>query len=362
MNKQQYPNLELNEAICRKNISRMVNKAKGHGLVFRPHFKTHQSAEVGNWFKEEGVKTITVSSVAMAHYFAAVGWKDILVAFPVHPAQIGQLNELAEKVQISILVSSKAATTWLGAINKSVFCYVELDFGSDRTGFVPEAIEDIDYAINSIISMGLEFKGFYTHPGHTYSAKGKEEVEKIYGDIYFRYEKLINVLDNFSIDTFICGDTPGSSVIENFGSITGISPGNFVFYDVMQFLAGSCQLENIAVNVKCPVVSKKGSNEIIIHGGAVHFSKDFVNHNGNHVYGRVVDQRSQDNKSKVLSGTYLARLSQEHGVIRSDNEAWYDSIKEGEFVHILPIHSCLTANLFPRYQCGDRIIDKMQSF
>ena len=31
-------------------------------LSFRPHFKTHQSAEIGSWFRDFGVTRITVSS------------------------------------------------------------------------------------------------------------------------------------------------------------------------------------------------------------------------------------------------------------------------------------------------------------
>ena len=38
------PTLLLNEAIARRNIERMANKARQNGVRFRPHFKTHQSA------------------------------------------------------------------------------------------------------------------------------------------------------------------------------------------------------------------------------------------------------------------------------------------------------------------------------
>ena len=34
------PTLLLDAAICRRNITRMQEKAASHGLVFRPHFKT----------------------------------------------------------------------------------------------------------------------------------------------------------------------------------------------------------------------------------------------------------------------------------------------------------------------------------
>ena len=42
------------------NISRMLQKAKRNDIAFRPHFKTHQSAEIGELFREKGVDKITV--------------------------------------------------------------------------------------------------------------------------------------------------------------------------------------------------------------------------------------------------------------------------------------------------------------
>ena len=61
------PTLLLDEVQAVKNIIYMVSKSKAHGKQFRPHFKTHQSAEIGGWFRKAGVKTITVSSVSMAN-------------------------------------------------------------------------------------------------------------------------------------------------------------------------------------------------------------------------------------------------------------------------------------------------------
>lgn len=62
----QRPTLLLDPDRAKRNISRMAEKAARSGLRFRPHFKTHQSAAVGEWFRPFGVTAITVSSVEMA--------------------------------------------------------------------------------------------------------------------------------------------------------------------------------------------------------------------------------------------------------------------------------------------------------
>ena len=77
------PTLLLDEQKCRANIARMAEKASGNKLIFRPHFKTHQSLELGRWFKDYGVTSITVSSVEMAEYFSSE-WNDITFAFPLN--------------------------------------------------------------------------------------------------------------------------------------------------------------------------------------------------------------------------------------------------------------------------------------
>jgi D-serine deaminase-like pyridoxal phosphate-dependent protein len=80
----QKPTLLLSRQRAMANIEKMAQKALHSGVRFRPHFKTHQSAQVGEWFREFGVEAITVSSVEMALYFAQHGWRDITIAFPVN--------------------------------------------------------------------------------------------------------------------------------------------------------------------------------------------------------------------------------------------------------------------------------------
>jgi len=55
------PTLVVDEGRVRRNIARMATKARASGVRFRPHFKTHQSAAIGAWFREEGVTAITAS-------------------------------------------------------------------------------------------------------------------------------------------------------------------------------------------------------------------------------------------------------------------------------------------------------------
>ena len=92
-----HPTLLLDEARCRANIARMAAHAKASGTRLRPHFKTHQSAKIGEWIRAEGVTSIACSSLRMASYFADAGWNDILVAFPANWREINLINQLAAR-------------------------------------------------------------------------------------------------------------------------------------------------------------------------------------------------------------------------------------------------------------------------
>ena len=99
------PTMVLNEDVCKSNIARMAQKAKAARVTFRPHFKTHQSREIGEWFRASGVEKITVSSLNMAMKFAEWGWNDITVAFPVNCLEHEKINYLASRIRLNLLLA-----------------------------------------------------------------------------------------------------------------------------------------------------------------------------------------------------------------------------------------------------------------
>lgn len=346
-----HPTLLLNEKKCRANIRHMAEKAKQHQLLLKPHFKTHQSSVVGEWFRDAGIEAIEVSSLAMAHYFAESGWKDITLGFPANVRAIEEINHLASQVSLSLFINSPESAHIMGKqLSSGVHVYTEIDTGSHRTGISSDAEEEISELLEVFQQYDmLKFKGFYTHDGHTYQAKSVDEVKKIHQVSVNKMLTLKNKLEPAFGPVKICkGDTPACSLAEAWEGIDEISAGNFVFYDYMQSQIGSCTLDQIAVCMACPVVEKHPErNEIIIHGGAVHFSKDHIVVNGNKTFGQVVALNGLT-WGEPIEGAYLKAISQEHGVITAPS-SWIDSVAIGDMVGILPVHSCLTANLMSRY-------------
>lgn len=339
--------LILDAEKAKANIQKMVEKANGLGLELRPHFKTHQSHEIGKWYAKEGVDGITVSSLKMAEYFAINGWKSITIAFPVNVLETIRLNKLASQIDLRLLATDKEVLSRLNSeLTNELGIYIELDPGYQRSG-IPimdfDKLKEIKACIQG--ASNLRFEGFYTHAGHSYKSRSKQEIQLLSTPIL---SDLSILKSEFNVP--ICfGDTPSCSVIENFGVIDQISPGNFVFFDWTQYNIGSCTPDEIAVAMYCPVVAKYPErNEILIHGGAVHFSKDsFINENSNSYFGVVVEKLNQG-WGKPLEGNFLKSVSQEHGVVTCTSD-FINDVEVGDIIPVLPIHSCLTADLMGEY-------------
>ena len=345
------PTLLVDEQKCRTNIKRMAQKARNHDLEFKPHFKTHQSADIGEWFKDEGVTGITVSSVSMAEYFAGHGWSDITIAFPVNLREIDRIKSLADKVELTLLISDADSMDELTSrLEYSASIFIEIDTGSNRSGFKVTDHSNIDKLLETLKgSLNLNFKGFYSHPGHSYSSNSEEQILGVHEDVLEQIFQLRSRYDSAIENYSICiGDTPCCSVAEDFTNINQISPGNFVFYDLMQTQIGSCSVGDVAVALACPVVAKYPSrNEMVIYGGAIHLSKDRLQTDSLTHYGIPVALTDKGWEVKDDNG-YVKSLSQEHGILKCSSD-FMNSINIGDLVGILPVHSCLCADLMSGY-------------
>jgi D-serine deaminase-like pyridoxal phosphate-dependent protein len=342
------PTMVVDEEKCRRNIRHMAAKAKDSGVIFRPHFKTHQSHAIGRWFREAGVDKIAVSCLRMAEYFAQDEWLDIMVAFTVNVREISLLNSLSSRINMSILLADTAALPFLktGLAHKTGF-YVKIDIGNRRTGFLPENIDEITELLESTAqNQFLEFRGFVAHAGQTYQTESLNDVHKIYITGVQQLSEVTQHFRQFYPDIISSwGDTPTCSMVNDFSEVDEIRPGNFVFYDLMQFQQASCDWEHIALAIAAPVVSKqKSRNEIVIYAGAVHVSKDHIEltEHGN-VYGEIVNI-SPKGWERFPEPLYLNRISQEHGVFYCPDEYW-DYFHTGGLAGIIPVHSCLAADL-----------------
>lgn len=359
------PTLLLDRQRAIRNIVNMVRKAERSDVQFRPHFKTHQSSEIGSWFRQQGVTKITVSSVDMADYFARHAWEDITIAFPVNLRQCRALDSLAKKVRLGVVVESREVVNRIDKkLTTEVAAWLKIDVGYHRTGIAWDDGNSARNVYESVMaSRHLRPAGLLTHAGHTYGAHPTEDIVEIYWSTLERMKAVKSQLVSDDRELAISvGDTPGCSHVTDFGDVDEVRPGNFVFYDLSQLQFGSCAQSDIAVAVACPIVAKHAErSQLVVYGGAIHLSKEYLpTSERGAVFGRVA-MPTDDGWSPILEDCYVSSLSQEHGVITASQ--WLlESAQIGDVLIVLPVHSCLTANLFGRYMTLDGDIIEMARF
>jgi D-serine deaminase-like pyridoxal phosphate-dependent protein len=353
----QRPTLVVNRQRAEQNIKQMAEKAARSGVRFRPHFKTHQSAPVAEWFKHRGVQHITVSSVRMALYFAAHGWEDISIAFPVNLREIDDINDLAERVNLNLLLeSSKVAFELAGKLHTAVGVFIKIDIGYGRTGVAWDRGDEVIDVVRAVQAADrLVFKGLLTHAGHTYHIHSKQARAEIFKQTAGRMQRLRAALiaDGIVSSAKECiisvGDTPGATAVDSFSGVDEVRPGNFVYFDAQQYRLGSCREPELAAAVACPVVAVHPErNEIVLYGGAIHLSGQFEllsseDNSSGRMYGYITTATSEG-WGPIKPEQYISRVSQEHGVARVSAEMCRQ-VQPGDILCVIPVHSCLSVDL-----------------
>lgn len=349
------PTFLVDEKKCRANISKMAEKAIKAGAQLRPHFKTHHSGHIANWFRDYGVQGCTVSSAYMARYFADYGWKDITIAFPFNPREKEDIDDLGRKVSLNILLESMESIAH-AKFKNDIGYFIKIDVGTHRTGINPKNEVLIESIIRETTGSKLHFKGFLAHAGHAYT----EDKSKILEAYRTATHSLLTLKSRFG-GLVSYGDTPSCSLIDDFDGLDELRPGNFIFYDIMQHHFHSCNVEQIAVCLAAPVVALHPyRNEVVVFGGGVHLSKDFITEGMGRSYGKVVPLNNEGWSTDIIGN--MDRLSQEHGIIQPI-DGNFEPFKVGGLIGILPIHSCLAADLQGSYlSTQGEIIEKIHKY
>jgi len=247
------PTIIINEDRVRANIAVMQQKTTSQGIRFRPHFKTHQSAAIGNWFREMGTRAITVSSLKMARYFSENGWTDILIAFPVNVRDLDELAELSQKIHLGVLIDHlDVARNLFLEIGLHADVWIKIDTGMGRAGIHWENKSTLLAVARNVLDCShLNLRGLLTHAGQTYHTDSAQAIRTLYSESTRRINDCRKFLEkeiNKGLEVSV-GDTPSCWLSEDLGAVDEVRPGNFIFFDAMMFQLGVCKADEIALCV-----------------------------------------------------------------------------------------------------------------
>lgn len=167
----QTPCLVLDLDALERNIVKMGNYAKAHGMRHRSHGKMHKSVDVQKLQERlGGAVGVCCQKVSEAEVFARGGIGDILVSNQVRdPAKIDRLARLPKHgARITVCVDDIANVAELSAAAQkhgtTLACLVEIDCGARRCG-VANTGEAVAIAQAIDAAPGLEFTGIQAYQG-----------------------------------------------------------------------------------------------------------------------------------------------------------------------------------------------------
>lgn len=235
----QTPCLVLDLDALERNIKKMGDYARDHGMRHRTHGKMHKSVDVQKLQESlGGACGVCCQKVSEAEVFARGGISDILVSNQVRDAlkidRLAQLPKLGARTiccvdDIANVADLSAAATRHGT---EIECLVEIDCGAGRCGVTstPEVV-DIAKAIDA--ADGLKFAGIQAYQGAMQHLDDyREREEKI--DVAVAMVK--DAVDTLTANGLECdivgGGGTGSYYFEsNSGVYNELQCGSYAFMD-----------------------------------------------------------------------------------------------------------------------------------
>jgi D-serine deaminase-like pyridoxal phosphate-dependent protein len=312
--------------VMQDNINRMQRFGDQRSLDVRPHVKTHKCVEIGRRQVKAGAVGITAGNVGEAEVFAAAGFDDIFLAYPIWPAGTKgeRIRRLAESTRLRVGADNVAAIEALadamGDEPDRLQVVVEVDCGARRSGAPPELAGDLARAARR---RGLVPVGVFTYPGHGCASREsrKRAAEDQHAALVTAVRSLADV--GVTAEVVSAGSTP--TVEFTTGSlITEIRPGEYVFCDLNNARLGACTEDQIALFVAGTVVSDWVPDQVILDVGTKALSREGSPERG---YGGVAG-----------TNAVLAKLNEYHGFLALPDEDFRPGV--GSVVPVVPNHVC----------------------
>jgi D-serine deaminase-like pyridoxal phosphate-dependent protein len=347
------PALVIDLDAMERNIARMAEHCRKHGVALRPHAKTHKSIRIAQLQVAAGAVGICAATLGEAEVLAGAGIPGVLITSPVvGEARIARLIALNEKATGLKVVTdnvsvAEALSRAAGEAGKPLEVFVELDIGTRRTGArTPEAALAVARQVAK--SNSLVFAGIHAYAGHLqhiadYAAR-RAEADRCARPLAVFTEQL----DAEGIrPPIISGAGTGSHEIDaRRGNYSEMQCGSYIFTDV-QYNAcalrqGAAQPFETGLFVQLTVISSNGDGQPITDGGLKRFATD--------------GPPPEILRGAPAGSKYIFK-GDEHGAI-----VLPDGIKDlpiGSKIECLSPHCDPTVNLYDHYHIvrGDMLVD-----
>ncbi|HEY6359749.1 MAG TPA: alanine racemase [Vicinamibacterales bacterium] len=350
------PALLLDPVRMERNIARMRERMRRHGVTLRPHVKTSKSIEVTRRILDDPRGPVTVSTLREAEYFADHGVRDILYAVGITPNKLPHVLALRAKgIRLSVILDNRDAAGALvcaaAAAGATLDVMLEIDCDGHRSGLPPES-DDLLGVAGALRNPHVNLLGVMTHAGSSYNCRSVEAIRAVAEQERAGAVRAAARLRAAGFPSLVVsvGSTPTATFAESLAGVTEVRAGVYVFFDLVMAGLAVCTHDDIALSVLTTVIGhQRDRGWTIVDAGWMAMSRDRGTSTQavDQGYGIVCDVDGRVHADYTMSGA-----NQEHGIIshRSGDPARMLDVPVGTLLRILPNHACATAAQHSAYQ------------
>ena len=341
-----------------RNIERMAQFARQHGVLWRPHAKLHKSAHIAHLLEHAGAVGHCVQKVSEAEALAAGGITNLFISNEViAPAKLARVAALAKALnaqggRLAIAVDNEEGITRLAkalqdaqAGDAAIDVLIEINVGQNRCGAEP-GVDALLLILALKPHASLRFAGLQAYHGGAQHLRTAAERKAAIDQVIKLVNRTRHECDHAMIRIpLITGAGTGTMVNEAASAVYGeIQPGSFLFMDA-DYAANQRDpaqpMFEHALYIKTQVMSVSDSHAVCDAGHKAH----------------AIDSGLP--KLHALPPEQALRFANggdEHGVLHPDAEAgntsgWLPAL--GDTLWLIPGHCDPTVNLHD-YMIGVR--------
>lgn len=241
------PALVIDLDAMQRNLSRMAEFTRKHGIKWRPHAKMHKSSAIAKLQMQAGAVGVCVQKTAEAEAMVAGGVYNVYISNEViAPAKLARVADLAHQVaaeqgQLAIAVDSLQGIRRLahemndrrrGGQPAVIDVFVEIDVGQGRCGVTPGQ-SAVELALEIRKHAPLRFAGLQAYHGKAQHLRGARErrdaIATVVRDV--RFTKRLIEEEGLPVP-LVTGAGTGTMVCEAASGLYGeLQAGSFLFMD-----------------------------------------------------------------------------------------------------------------------------------
>lgn len=235
----QTPCLVLDLDALERNIRKMGDYAREHGMRHRVHGKMHKSVDVAKLQQEiGGAVGVCCQKVSEAEVFARGGIRDVLVSNQVRDPRkidrLARLPKLGARTIVCVDDIDNVAELSEAAVRHGtqIECFIEIDCGAGRCGVnTTEAVVEIARAIDA--AEGLKFTGIQAYQGAMQHMDAYEDRKAKIDAVIVQVKDAVDALEAAGLKPeLVSGGGTGSYYFEsNSGVFNELQCGSYAFMD-----------------------------------------------------------------------------------------------------------------------------------